>query len=100
MATLEQRIYDGDQARLVLDNEAFKWAFDAIRQEYLDAWTKSPARDAEGREKLFLMYSLTNKLQSTLEGALADGKIARQALKYQADQLARDRAEGVLIGSM
>jgi len=100
MPTLEQRIYDGDQARLVLENEAFTWAFDEIRKEYLEAWTKSPARDAEGREKLFLMYSLTNKLQATLEAALADGKIAKVALQHQADQLARDRAEGVLNGSM
>lgn len=95
---LEQRIYDGDQARLVLENEAFAQAFADIRQEYTTAWMDSPARDVDGREKLYLMVKLTDKLQATLEAAMTDGKLAQIALQHQMNQLARDRAEGVLTG--
>lgn len=98
--TEQQRIYDGERAREVLDNEAFTGAFETIRQEYTEAWMNSPARDAEGREKLYLMMRLTDKLQSTLEAKLTDGKIAARELEHQARELAEQRREGVLIGSM
>jgi hypothetical protein len=95
--TLEQRVYDGDKARQVLENEAFAEAFDDIRQEYTQAWMNSPARDAEGREKLYLMVKLTEKLQATLEAAMNDGKMASLQLQHEADMLARERAQGVNV---
>lgn len=95
---LEQRIYDGDQARLVLENEAFAAAFNDIRQEYTQAWMNSQARDAEGREKLYLMVKLTDKLQLTLESAMTDGKLAKVQMQHEQELLARDRAYGVSIG--
>lgn len=91
MATIEQRVYDAEQARAVLDNEAYQRAFEDIRKEYTDAWMNSPARDQEGREKLYLMLQLTNKLQATLQGMLADGKQAQIQREYEAEQLAKDR---------
>lgn len=94
----QQRIYEGNRAREVIENEAYIGAFDAIRQEYTNAWMNSPARDAEGREKLYLMLKLTDKLQATLEAAMTDGKIASMTLEHQAAQDARERAYGVSIG--
>lgn len=96
--SLEQRRYEGDRAREVIENEAYVDAFAAIRQEYTNAWMNSPARDAEGREKLYLMLKLTDKLQATLEAAMTDGKIASMSLEHQAAQDARERAYGVSIG--
>ena len=98
MATIEQRMYDGDRAREVLENPAFAQAFADIKQEYVNAWMQSPARDKEGREALFLMVKLTEKLQVTLEAALTNGKMARLDQEYQMEQMARDRREGVQIG--
>lgn len=97
---LEQRIYDGDQARLVLENEAFAQAFADIRKEYTEAWMNSPARDQEGREGLYLMLKSMDKLQLTLEAAMTDGKLAKIALQHQQNQEARDRAQGVSTGWM
>lgn len=95
MATIEQRIYDAAKANEVLENEAFQKAFEDIRKEYIDAWTNSPARDVDGREKLYLMLQLTNKLQATLHGMLADGKQAQIQREYEAEQLAKDRRIGL-----
>jgi hypothetical protein len=95
MATLEKRIYDGDRAREVLENEAFSQAIADIKQEYTNAWMNSPTRDVEGREKLYLLLKLADKLEATLAAALTDGKMARIDLEHQAEQLARDRATGL-----
>lgn len=94
MATLEQRIYNGDQARLVLENEAFATAFADIKQEYTQAWMNSPARDSEGREKLYLMLKLTEKLQATLTAAMEDGKLAKADLLHKQSMF--DRAKSAI----
>lgn len=92
--TVSERIYDGDQARQVLENEAFAAAFNDIRQEYTNAWMESPARDAEGREKLYLMLKLTDKLQTTLTGAMQDGRIAQEQLRHE--QTMAERAKSAI----
>lgn len=89
MATLEQRIYDGDQARQVLDNEAFAAAFADIKQELTDQWAQSPARDHEGREKLYQLLKLTDKLEATLRSSLETGKLAKLELEHQRSLAAR-----------
>ena len=96
--TPEQQIYDAARAKEVLENPAFEQAFDTIRQEYTQAWQNSPARDAEGRESLYLMIRLTNKLQATLTGMLENGKMASINLEQEAAYLASQRAFGVSIG--
>jgi uncharacterized protein YkwD len=95
--TLEQRVYDGAKAREVLENEAFAQAFEDIRQEYTKAWMKSPEHDAQGREHHYQMLKLTEKLKEKLEAALSDGKMASLTLEHQAQQQARERAEGVNV---
>jgi hypothetical protein len=71
--TLEQQIYDGDRAREVLENEAFQQVFADLSKEITEQWTNSPARDEEGREKLWLMLSLLNKLEAMLRTTLETG---------------------------
>ena len=93
--TIEKRIYDGALAREVLDNEAFTQAFADMKAEYAAALFASPARDIEGREKLYLMVKLTEKLEATLTAAMTDGKMASQQREYEAAALARDRASGM-----
>ena len=73
---LEQRIFEGDRAKEVLENEAFQAAFDAIEQEYTEAWKTSPARDAEGREKLWTYLMLLRKVKAHLQTTLETGKLA------------------------
>lgn len=94
MATTEQRIYDGDQARLVLENEAFATALSDMKQEITDQWESSPARDHEGREKLWLMLKLAEKLESHLRTSLETGTMAKLELRHQ--QSLADRAKSAI----
>lgn len=96
--TIEQRIYNGEQARAVLENEAFQAAFADIKQEYTQAWMNSPARDAEGRETLYLMLRSADKLQATLTGMLEDGKMARIQQQHEENLLSKQRSYGVQHG--
>lgn len=78
---LHAQVERATRAREVLDNELYKGAFVAIRQMIIDEWQKSPARDEEGRERLYLMQSLLkmleNHLRSHIEtGVVASGKLA------------------------
>lgn len=97
---LSERIYDGEQSKQVLENPAFAKAFDDIKTEYTQAWMNSPARDAEGREKLYLMVKLAEKLQATLILSMEDGKMARVQMEYERDQLARQRADGMNLRAL
>ena len=89
---LNQRIYNADQAKLVLDNEAFQQAFKDIATEITEQWKTSPARDQDGREKLWLMLSLLNKVQAILEQSLMDGKMAQADLKHFQSKQEQEKA--------
>ena len=92
MATLEERIYDGNRARECLENEQFIWAFESIEQELTNAWRTSPARDEAGREKIYLTLQLLTKLKATLTSSLETGKLAEAERIYQ--QSLMDRVKG------
>lgn len=94
MSTLEQRLYSGDRAREVLENEAYIAAFEAIEKEVIEQWTNSPARDVEGREKLWSYLHLLKKVQTHLQSTLETGKLAQLELQHQ--QTLADRARGWL----
>ena len=83
MATLETRIYEGDRAREVLENEVFQQVMTDLKTEITDQWKKSPARDQEGREKLWLMLSLAQKLELMLQTTLETGKLATLDLQHR-----------------
>lgn len=92
--TLEQRLYLGDRAREVLENEAFTEAFEATEREVIEQWTNSPARDVEGREKLWQYLMLLRKVRSNLQSTLETGKLAKLELQHQ--QSLREKARGWL----
>lgn len=92
MKTLEQRMYGGDRAREVLENEAFQAAFADIEQEVMNQWTNSPARDAEGREKLYSYLMLLRKVKACLHTTLDTGKLATLDLQHK--QSLANRAKG------
>ena len=83
MATIEQRIYNGDRAREVLENEAFDQAFTDMKTEIIEQWTNSPVRDQEGREKLYQLLRLADKLKANLQTSLETGKLARLEMDHQ-----------------
>ena len=76
-------IYMANRAKEVVENEAYIEAFAAIKQEIQDQWESAPARDTEGRERLWLMQSLLKKLKTTLEATISGGKLAAANLEYR-----------------
>lgn len=89
--TLETRLYEGNRAKEVLENEAFIAAFDAIEQEVTETWKNSPARDAEGREKCFTYLKMLQKVKAHLTTTLETGKLAELELQHK--QTLLDRAK-------
>lgn len=96
MATIDQRIYDADQAKLVLENSAFHQALADIEAEITEQWKQSPARDPEGREKLWTMLKLAGKLRANLLTRMETGKLARLELDHEQKTLAQKAKE--LVG--
>ena len=81
--TPEQELYRADRAKEVIENEVFIDAFERIKQEIFDQWASAPARDTEGRERLWLMQSLLGKLQITLQSTMEGGKVAKAELLHK-----------------
>lgn len=70
----------GARAKELLDNELVQEGLATLKAEYLKAWEDSPARDAEGRERLWVMVKLVDRFRAHLEqvwdaGKLADAKL-------------------------
>lgn len=92
--TLEQRLHAGSRAKEVLENEAFIEAFEAIEKEVIEQWTNSPARDQDGREKLWSYLHLLKKVRTHLVSTLETGKLAQVELQHQQSLKDRARAWG------
>lgn len=93
MATLEARIYDGNRAQEVLENEVFNQVWADVEQELTKAWRESPVRDVDGREKIFLTLQMLQKLKGAIQTTLETGKLAQKELEHK--QTLADRARGI-----
>ena len=83
MKTIEARIYDANRAKEVLENPAFIAVFDDTEKEVIEQWTTSPARDMEGREKLYTYLMLLRKVKAHLCTSLDTGKLAQMDLDHK-----------------
>lgn len=83
MTTPDERVYNGARAREVLENTEFIAAFDAIEKEVIDTWTSSPARDAEGRERLWTYLHLLRKVRTQLMSTMETGKLAQLDINHR-----------------
>lgn len=82
---LETRLFNGDRAREVLENEQYIAAFEAIEQDLIESWRNTPSTKAnsEPRERLHLSLTLLGKLQATLKQTLDTGKLAKLELEHK-----------------
>lgn len=95
--TPEQEVEFGNRAHEVLDNPAFIKANEDIKKEVMEQWLNTPARDAEAREKLWMMLKQQEKLLLTLKSMLDSGKLAKAALQHQ--RTITERAKELLYRS-
>jgi hypothetical protein len=100
MSTLEQRLYLGDRAKEVIENEVFVDAFTQIQNEVIEQWTNSPARDAEGRERLWTYLQMLKRLQAQLQQTMESGQLARIDLEHKRTLMDRARSLWPAGGSL
>ena len=73
----------GRQAQDLLEHPLLQEALQTLRSEFKEAWANSPARDSEGREKLWQLHALVGKFESHLTQVLQTGQLARLQLEEQ-----------------
>ena len=81
--TPDERIYEANRAKDVLENEAFQKVFADIEAEIFKQWTESPARDEAGREKLWMYLAMLKKVKSHLESSLESGRLAMLDIEHR-----------------
>ncbi len=75
--TPEQEILRANHAQDALNNPLLTEALSHYETELVEAWKKSPLRDAEGREKLRLMLAAHQAFKQYLLTTLETGKLAK-----------------------
>jgi len=76
----------GARARDLLSNELLREAFNAVEQDFIDTWRRSPMVDREQREQLYIAQQIPALVLSKLEAILRGGKVAQDTLDYLADE--------------
>lgn len=77
---LEHEIQRGKDAEYLLQHPLLVEAFEVIEKEVTEQWQNSPARDVEGREKLWLSLKLLNRLQAQIKSVVETGQVAQATL--------------------
>lgn len=80
---LEAEIQRGQKAAQLLAEPLIAEAFAVFANEVQERWAQSPARDAEGREKLYLMLKASERVQAHLSSLIESGKLAEFTLKQR-----------------
>lgn len=74
--TDHQTAQQGIDARLVLENPAYKAAMESLRAQVVQQWKDCPVRDKEGQLLLLQLAKLTDKFEGILNGLVESGKFA------------------------
>jgi hypothetical protein len=86
----EVEVARGLRARAILEDPLVGEAFAAIERECLAEWRRAPARDVEGRERLWLMLKMAERLRAHFESLIDNGRLAGERVA----ELAKERRAG------
>lgn len=78
--TNEQAVQRGFEASQVLDNPAYRYAMDSLKEQIVSEWKKCPVRDQEGQLLLLQLAKLAEKFEGTLTGMVEGGKLAQHKI--------------------
>lgn len=70
----------GINARLLLETPLLVESLAETKADLIAAWEATPARDTEGRERLWMMVKLLAKIPLHLETVMAGGTLAEHEL--------------------
>ena len=82
-----QEIQRGAHAAEALANPLIAEALGAWETEIVEAWKRSPLRDAEGRERLRLMLEAAQHFRSHLERTIQTGELQKTQIQAQRQKL-------------
>ncbi len=83
----ETEVRRGNQARELIEHPMMVEALTTIRNSINEQWESSPARDTEGREKLWVMLKLLGNLEGHMREILETGKLAQIQVNQQRSML-------------
>lgn len=75
--TPDEEIARSEAAKRIYEDPLFKQAMSIVRQEILDKWSATPARDTEGREWLWQLHQSMNKFELVFVNWMETGKLAQ-----------------------
>jgi hypothetical protein len=84
--TDHQTAQRGIDARLVLENDAYKAAMESLRAQVVQQWKDCPVRDKEGQLLLLQLAKLTDKFEGILNGLVESGKFADRKIKLDEER--------------
>jgi len=80
----EAEIRRGQRAAAFLEEGGvFREAWQEMAERITETWRKSPARDTEGRERLWAMLRAMDDLEATIAGYVGDGAIALERIQAE-----------------
>lgn len=71
------------QAQDLMEHPLFIEAREAYRSRLMAEWEASPARDSEGRERLWLMLKTLSAVEGHLSELMQTGKLAKVQLEQK-----------------
>lgn len=83
---IRRQINEMAQSTDLMNNEYLWKQFDYLKQQYMEAWLVTPARDTDGRERLWQAVQVVGKVKDHLRKVLDDGKLAKQDLERLASK--------------
>lgn len=79
----QERLERATEARFVLDNDAYKEAFEKFTQDIRALRLQLSPRDVEGASRLVFMEQAVEKAKRLMESYLHDGEAARRELEKE-----------------
>lgn len=77
---LQRDIVRGARATELLKSELLQECFATLERDYIEAWKTTPARDTDGRERLWQAVNIVGKVRDHLVKVANDGKLAQRQL--------------------
>jgi hypothetical protein len=77
---LNESIARGARAEALLQNDLLREALATLERDYVDAWKMTPARDTDGRERLWQAVNVVGKVRDHIVRVVNDGKLSQRHL--------------------
>ena len=78
---LESEVWRGNDAKRIMDDRLVREALEDIASRIIEEWRKTPVRDVELREKLWMMYNVHHSFIDRFREHIETGKLASLQLQ-------------------